>query len=161
MSSILPSGGSLILPLSSFISSFVDACPLCSASVCRLRPSNRDRRFARGISGPRTVPSDVTEGVGDGSALTPPTESGESEPSEVFDSEEPEVSSEAGTEGTSSLGVGGPRYEDKLEETYEDSPSDVDDSEGEESDLKLWVGECSSSTSIGPRSTRCSVPTRE
>jgi hypothetical protein len=61
----------------------------------------------------------VTDGVGDGSGLIPPIESGESEPSEVFESEEPEDSPEIGREGTegTSLGVGGPRYEDKLEET--------------------------------------------
>jgi hypothetical protein len=61
----------------------------------------------------------VTDGVGDGRGLIPPIESGESEPSEVFESEEPEDSPETGREGTegTSLGVGGPRYEDKLEET--------------------------------------------
>jgi hypothetical protein len=86
--------------------------------ACRLRPSNSDRRFAKGISGPRTVPSDVTDGVGDGSGLTPPIESSESEPSEVFESEDPADLSETGTEGTEGMswGVGGPRYEDKLEE---------------------------------------------
>ena len=142
--------------------SFVIAWPLCSASTCPLKPSNRDRRFASGISGPRTVPSDVIDGVGDGSGLIPPIESGESEPSEVFESEVPEVSSDAGIEGTS-RGVGGPRYEDKLEETYDDSsPRDVDESEGEDSDLKLWVGDCSrGSSSIGPRSVYCSVPMKE
>jgi hypothetical protein len=60
----------------------------------------------------------VTDGVGDGSGLIPPIESGESESSEILERDEPEDSSERGTEGTegTSLGVGGPRYEDKLEE---------------------------------------------
>jgi hypothetical protein len=41
------------------------------------------------------------------------------EPVDVFESEEPEDSPETGREGTegTSWGVGGPRYDDKLEET--------------------------------------------
>ena len=105
------------------------------------------------------------DGAGDGSVLTPPIESDESDPSEVFESEEPEDSKEMGTEGTegTSWGVGGPRYEDNLEETYEDSSSsDVDESEGEDSDSRLRVSDCSTgSTSIGPLSGYCSVPMKE
>ena len=74
---------------------------MLSASAGLLKPSNRDRRFASGISGPCVVPSDMIDGVRDGSSLIPPTERGESDPSEVFESEVPEVSSNAGTEGTS------------------------------------------------------------
>ena len=108
----------------------------------------------------------MTEGVGDGSGLIPPIESGErdSDVFDVFESEEPEVSSEAGMEGTedTSSGVGGPRYDDKLDETYEDSSRDVDESEGENSDLKLLIGDCSEgSTSICLCSVPCSVPTWE
>ena len=80
---------------------FVVAWPLCSASAGLLKPSNRDQRFAIGISGPCAVPSDMIDGVRDDSSLIPPTMCGGSDPLEVFESEVPEVSSNVRTKGTS------------------------------------------------------------
>ena len=68
------------------------------------------------VEGLTTLPLDSV--VGGPSLGGVGIESGESEPSDVFESEDPVDSSETeieGTEGTS-WGVGGSRYEDKLEE---------------------------------------------
>ena len=100
------------------------------------------------------MPSDVTGLVGDGSGLIPAIENGEREPSEILESEDPIDLSETGIEGTEGMSceVGGPRYEDKLEKAEDSSSKDVDESEGEDSVLKLWVGDCS-----GSSASSCSV----